>query len=974
MDLSGGNNNEMSPSAESISQFKLQTGAMSAQYNGGETAVANFDIKSGTNQLHGSMFYYGQNEALDSNTYSNKSRGISKKSLFRQHNYGYSVGGPVYIPKIYNGKNRTFFFTSFERTIYSKMSISGMNTTLPTTDFKQGDFSRLFDPNFTDNPLSGTGIGPDALGRNVIFGQIYDPLSTTRGPDGNPIRDPFPGNIIPQSRWSNVANNVINKVGITNPDLDTMFRNKATIGTCCPFFHLYTIGIKGDHDISQKHRLSGFYNHEYRIRNNSPGGRYLPVPGLPTGFFQNQYTPSRLVRLSLNSTISPTVINRLAAGYNRFRNTNESVYVDQDWAKKIGVKNTAPSFFPSMRFSGNEWQGGTIAQIGSSAAGGSFNGSWFVQDDVTVIKGAHTFHFGYQYSKYYLNSRDKNGSGVFHFSPIETDLPGFSDQTGNAFASFLLGAVHSADRNITVLYSGFRNPAHAFYAMDDWKLTPKLTLNIGLRWEIIRPFYEVTNRMSEVDLNKPNPAAGGRLGAFKFGGPFQNTNWKQLAPRIGFAYQVNDKMVVGAGYGINNTPPIRNSWSFGAFTTGYSGSIPIQAGTSPTGFVDDPAAWLDDPYPNFQGTLPDTDPGQQLYTGKTTTSPNSTRLPAVQNWNVTVQYQLPGQTVLEVAYIGNKGSRLWGGGFMNLNPLTMDFLKFGDALRAQVKNYPSLKPYPDFPDGQSLAQALRPYPQYTGLSEAYPYSVSSWYNSLQITATRHLTHGLSILAAYTFSKALGYANNARGGGSIQDTFNRGLEKSVAAYNLPQQFRLTWILELPFGQGKKFDTGNWLNHVIGGWTLSAIHQYQAGGVIGVGQSGVHVPAGFGRFRPDVTGAVQTLGGAPKGLDFFVGTPYLNPDAFTLSPRTANGVPLRVGTAPRYLPNVRGPYSASERFRMVKAFKIYERLNFSVGFAAVNPFNRHGRRIMSTNISSSNFGKMIVTGGSRRTIQLEGRMEW
>ena len=351
MDLSGGNNNEMSPSAETVSEFKLHTGAIGAQYNGGQTAVANFNIKSGTNDLHGSAFYYIQNEAFRGYSYAETSTADPvtgpEKAPKRLNNYGYAVGGPVYIPKIYNGRNKMFWYTNFERTTYSELLISGFNTTLPTTDFKQGDFSRLFDPAFTGNPASGTVVGQDALGRDVRFGQLYDPRSTRTGPDGNPIRDPFAGNIIPQSLWSNVSNNVVNTVGIGDPQLDKMVRNTGTIGTCCPTFKLYTIGIKGDYYVNQSNRISGYYNHEYRNRVNlDQGSPYLPVPGLPTANAGNQFTPSRMVRLSLDTTITPTLLNRIAGGYNRFRNSYQSVYVNEDWATQIGVKNTAPDHLP----------------------------------------------------------------------------------------------------------------------------------------------------------------------------------------------------------------------------------------------------------------------------------------------------------------------------------------------------------------------------------------------------------------------------------------------------------------------------------------------------------------------------------------------------------------------------------------------------------------------------------------------------
>ena len=976
MDLSGGNNNEMSPSAEAVSDFKLQSGAMGAQYNGGQTAVANFNIKSGTNELHGTMFYYGQNEAFNANTYANNSQGVDKKSPFRQHNYGYSLGGPVFIPKVYNGKNRTFFFTNFEKTKRSEFNISGFNTTLPTEDFKRGDFSRLFNPAFTGNPASGTVI-TNSAGQQALHGQIFDPLTTAAGPNGTVVRDPFPGNIIPQNRISTVASNVISENGgIISPTIDEMVRNTPTVGTCCPYFNLWTVGIKGDHQINDNHRLSGLYNHEYRIRNNNGGETYLPVPGIPSQTWNDQYTPSRMVRLSLNSTLSPTVINRIAAGYNRFRNSNESVFVDQDWASAIGVQNTSPSHYPQMNFSGTEWQGGELAQLGSSAAGESFNGSWILQDDVTIIKGAHTLKVGYEYRKYYLNNRAKNGSGNFNFAPNQTRLPGFSAETGNSFASFYLGAVNSANRSVSTLYSGHRNPSQAFYFADDWKVTPKLTVNLGLRWEIIQSFYEVTDRLAYLDLDLPNPGAEGHPGAIRFDNLTpQDTYWAMIGPRLGVAYRATDKLVVRAGYGLTNMPPIRNDWGFDGFTTGFSSSIPINSGTSPTGFVDDPSFWLDNPYPDLENPLPNLSPDQQLYTGQQTTSPKSTRLPYVQNWNATVQYQLPSDFVFEAAYIGNKGTRLWHSYFRQENVLPTSFLSLGDTLRENVGDHPELKPYASYPDNRSVAQALTPWPQYNNITEAYPYNSNSSYHSAQFTLTRHFSSGLGILAAYTWSKALSQSDAALiydWRGATQDYFNRGLERAVSVSSIPHVFRLTWLYELPFGAGKRFDTNSALNQVIGGWTLSGIHEYRAGNPVTVGQGGLDTPAGFGEMRPDVTGAEQTLSGASNDLDFFNGTPYLNPAGFAESPRTDNGVPLRVGTAPRNLPNIRGPHSSSESFRIVKAFRFTERFAFEFGAAMTNPLNRHGRDFVTTDISSGDFGQLRINGSGQRVIQIEGRL--
>lgn len=981
-DLSGGNNNEFSPSAEAVGEFKLQTGAIGAQYNGGQTAVANFAIKSGTNELHGSTFYYGQNEALNAFSLADKSLSSNpKKSRFRQHNYGFSAGGPVLIPKVFNGRNKAFFFTNFERTTRDNLRFSGFET-LPTPDFKRGNFSRLFDPNFTENSNSGTVIGQDALGRDVVFGQLYDPLSTTAGPDGNPIRDPFPGNIIPQSRWNPVARNVIEDVGIVDPQFDAMLRNIPRIGTSSPFFKLYIVGVKGDVNITDKHRLSGYYNHSYRERNNNGAARYLPIPGAPTSSWQLQRTPGRMVRLALNSTVSPTVLNRLAAGYNRFRNANGAPpdVVNADWASQIGIQNTAPSHFPVLRFSGTEWQGGGIAR-GRMSVGfvdDSPNGSWVVQDDLTWIRGSHSFRFGYEFKKYFYTSRSLSSSGDFTFNARSTNLPGFSTQTGHAFASFLLGAVNSASRGVTALTSGFRQPHHALYVMDDWKVTPKLTLNVGLRWEIIPSFYEVTDRMSVVDLDAPNPGANNLPGALVFPtSGIQDTYARMFGPRFGFAYQASDKMVIRGGYAMTNTPPIRNDWGYDAFTRGFNSNIPVRAGTSPTGFVDDPAMYLDQRYPDLSSPLPDLDPAQANFDSVSTTAPDAQRPGYVQNWNLTVQYELPAETVLELAYVGNKGTRLWGS-FVNgeVNGLPATMLSNGDMLRELVGDHPSFKPYPDYPDDVSVSQSLRRFPQYYSVQEAFPYNSNSNYNALQITATKHLSQGLGFLAAYTWSKTLTYVDSNGPGAyyaTIQDYFNRGLERSVASFHYPHDLKLTWVYEIPVGKGKRADLG-WANYVLGDWQFSGVHNYRSGDPLSIGQSGIESPDGFsGGIRPDATGQPYATVGAPDKVDFFEPTPYLNPSAFAESPRTGNGVPLRVGTAPRFIDGVRGPHFMSEQFRMSKAFPIYERVRFLIGMTMTNPFNRTNRYFVTTTVGESGFGELLQGGGGR-TLQLDARFEW
>jgi len=979
-DLSGGNNNEFSPSAEAIGEFKLQTGAIGAQYNGGQTAVANFTIRSGTNGLHGSAFYYGQNEALDAANLNTTVSG-AKKARFREHNYGYSVGGPVLIPKIYDGRNKTFFFTNLERDNRNQQEVSGLGT-VPTAEFKTGDFSKLLNPAYTGDPRSGTQVGTDALGRPIIFGQIYDP-STTRSVNGATVRDPFLGNIIPQNLWDPVAKNVIQKVGIQSPTLPSLLRNIPTINGQ-PVFHLQTWGLKIDHQINSKNQLSGYYNHSYRSRFNNGAGRFVPFPGPASSSWQQQITPGHLARLSLTSTLSSRVINRAAAGFNRFLNENGAYpsTINAGLASAIGLQNLPGTMFPVIQFNGpgSSLQGNSIARMGVGFADTSPNGSWIFQDDVTWIHGAHSFHIGYEYKRYFYNDRALSDAGTFTFSARQTDLPGQLTSTGNSFASFLLGAVYSSNHGIQGYSQGFRQPQHGLYFMDDWKITPRLTFNAGLRWEVIPPFYEVTNRMSEVSLAVQNPDA--KLpGALIFPNRVNDTYWRQILPRAGIVWHAKEKLVIRAGYGITSTPPIANNWGYGGFTYGFNASVKTIAGTSPTGFADDPTLYLRNPYPSLQGSLPNTDPNSANNLDVSTTARDANRPGYVQNYNFTIQYQLPYDTVLEAAYVGNKGTRMWGGspgsGYTDYNGLPSSMLAMGDILNDPVSAHPQYAPYPTFDKSLSVAQALRPYAQYGQINEQFPYNTNSNYNSLQVTVTKHLTKGLGFLAAYTFSKALGYID-ANGPAayytSVQDYYNRKLDRSITEFSTPHAFKLTWVYETPFGKGRRWNLG-WANPVLGGWQFAGIHNYSSGLPIQVAYSGFSIPVGFAPgIRPDVIGTNLTLGGAPTTTDFNVGTPYLNPAAFAPPPTTQNGVPLRPGTAPRFLPTVRGPHQMRETLRMSKRFYIHEKTFFGIGATADNPFKRTTRDFLGLDIADpSSFGKLVQRGGGR-TIQLEGRIEF
>jgi hypothetical protein len=979
MDLQGGSNNEFSPSADSVAEFKLQTGLVGAQYSGGQTSVANFVTKSGTNELHGSGYWYVQNDALRANGYNNNANNI-KRQPFKQHNYGYTVGGPVYLPKLYDGRNRTFFFHNLERTRVRNF-VSTTFSTLPVPDFKRGDFSRLFSPAFTGNASSGSTIGTDANGNPVRFGAIYDPASSANV-GGRWTRNIFPGNIIPQSRWDPVARRVLELAPITDPAFDTMLNNIPQIGTSSPVFGETMLTLKGDHQVSAAHRLSGLFNRNFRARNNSPGGRWGIPPGTPTNVYQWQETPGTLARLAYDWTVKPTVLNHAAIGYNRFGNLNQSVYVDQGWPSKIGLQNVPDTHFPALQFSGQPHQGGGIGaggRLGSQLAGGSYNGSTIAQDDMTIIRGKHNFKLGFEQRRYYYNSRPRGSeSGIFNFSPAQTGQPGFNTQTGHSFASFLLGSVSTANRNVNASYFGHRWRSTGFYFMDDWKVTRKLTLNIGLRWETIGGLLEVAKRQSALDFAKPNPRAANRPGALVFledlgRNSFQDRYWWQLSPKFGFAYAVNNKLVMRGGYGINNTPPISNGFGFGG-TNGFNSSIQVNSNTVPIRFTEDQVMRLSDRFPDFQGVLPNKDPSLSNAQGINYIARDSNRLAYVQNWNFGFQYELPRHFVLEANYVGNKGTRLEANGLDDLNALPTTLLSRGQVLTDQWSPASGVpQPFPGFTG--TVLQALRPYPQFTGIGQQFANFGTSLYNSAQLQLTRHFRSGLAVLAAYTWSKAIGFNDSAIDAETAADVFNRSLERSITRYHIPHFFKLTWIYELPIGPNKLINVPGLAGKILGGWQLTGIHNISSGSPLSVGGGPQTSP--FGAARLDLVSGQPIILNSDAPINFRGvqgGTAYLNRAAFAPPPVHPGGrnVIQRPGTLGPLLPNIRGPHTVIEDLGIWKLFRVDEHRTFEIRGVFLNPFNRVGRGGLDTNWSSPFFGQLTGQQRGGRNIELSARI--
>ena len=681
-----------------------------------------------------------------------------------------------------------------------------------------------------------------------------------------------------------------------------------------------------------------------------------------------------MIRATEDWTIAAHWLNHFGFGYNRLLNSNSSISLDQNWPSKIGLTGVAETTFPQLNFSGTTVQGGSLVPLGRSNAGVEPNGSYIVQNDTTWIHGKHNVRFGLEVRKYFYNEDPVgNTSGQFTFYPNQTGDPSNLQSTGFSFASFLLGAPGKAAEAISPVLPQSRWWNPAFYVTDDWKVSRRLTLNLGLRWDIVGGLYEIDHRSSGLDPTMPNPGADGYPGALVFlsqlhRNSFQNTNWKEFGPRFGFAYQIKPWMVMRGGYGINYSPPISNGFGLSSID-GYNGGNNFATSTR------DPVFYWDSGYPAYTHTLPVVDPTLDNGNGINYVASNSNRQPYSQNYTLGFQFLLPKSTTLSVSYVGNKGTRLSAQDFNNLNALNPKYLSLGDALLDDISLHPNIPlPYPSFTG--SVAQALLPYPQYAGGSviTQFPYWGTSHYDAAQVVLTHRTGKGLSFLVSYAFQKTLTDTDSALYyGNNSQDVYNRKLEKSVASFDHPQVLKLTWIYELPFGRGRQFlNRGGVVNQVLGGWTVTGIQNYQSGDPLYI-ESGLS-GGGYwfnGDVRGDVISGVPLYASNTNGaFDYAGGTgqAYLNPAAFAEPPTTPNGVVLRPGTSPRFFGNLRGPRNPSENFGVFKNFPFREGMFLQFRCDMINAFNRAGRADPDTNLSDPTFGQILDVGEGPREIQL------
>jgi hypothetical protein len=944
---------ENGPGVEQVGEFSVVTNSFNAEYGRTGSWFTNITIRSGTNKIHGSAFDFFDNDALNARSFFQATR-----STVRHHEGGFTMGAPVYIPKIYDGRNKTFFFFG-QQLVYYTNTNSGSLFTVPRGDFRSGDFSQLLDSANVQIP-------------------IYDPATTLSDGKGGFVREQFPGNRIPTNRISAVSQKALALV--PQPDLASAqinnFRNRTGSGT----YRNYVSTMKFDHSFSNTHKVSVTFSDQYNPR--VIAGKGYGVDSPLEGSQSPKYIHDRTGRINYDWIAKPNLLSHFTIGVDRYNNQTRQVTQFQGWDAKLGIQGVIwdQGAFPVVNFSG-----GTAGPNGFG--GGDFstnaNGRMTFTETIAWTHGRHSIKFGGNFWPEYANAREGfQSSGAFTFSNLTTSQPNNSKYTswGSSLASFLLGDLSSA--SISEPYArGERTRSYALFAQDEWRATQRLTLSIGLRWEGNGAPFEPNGTASGFSPVTANPTAGGRMGALLYAGTGTGRSgsrslsdgwYRGFGPRLGVAYQATQKTVIRASGGIYYAPGFRSRLIAYGFTNSNSTS-------SATGYT--PIYnWTAAGYPSNFPRAPFINPSFQNGQGVSSILPGTSRMPQILTWTFSIQRELARNLSVEGTYVGSHSTHLiLGGSLSNMNTLDPKNLALGNLLFQDISSSAAASagyssPYAAFTtqSTHTVGQSLRPYPQYLNVSEEWGPRGISRFNSLQLKMTKRYASGLTLLAFYTWSKNMtnsdtGPIDLGPGEGLVQNPTYRQGEVSVSTDGPPHVFVASGSYELPFGAGKKFLNKNHaLGLIAGGWQISAYVRYSSGAALAMtGGNGISA-LGYPNIRANYLGGDVFKTTNPRDFDPARDV-YLNAAAFA-TPST-----FALGNTARVLDWARGFTGKSESLSLAKRIPIKESVKAVVRADATNPFNFVRWSNPNTNITSSNFGKVTGASGGR-TIQLNATVEF
>jgi len=927
----GVNISQWVPAVDAVAEFKLQTGTLPAEYGRSGGSFMNIVIKSGTNDLHGSAYEYLRNAALDANSFFNNAGGL-RLARYQSSTYGATASGPIWLPKLYNGRNRSFFFFSFEGSREGNGLTNNLN--VPTAKMRQGDFSEF-------------------------LGVIYNPFSG-RLVNGIPMRDPVPGNIIPQSLQDPVGRNILSYYPAPNfpsPRPQTPWVQNFIYSYKWPRDY-DAIVLKFDHTVSAKNQMF--------VRINQGEGRLLfprswdNVAAGPAGSSGNRVRrPHFGVALNDTHLLSPRTTVDIRLGYAR------GIEDNKPWSD--GFDPVTLGFPASYRqvIQGLAFPTVSVTEFNQLAGSPLINDpgdTWSLQPSISMQRGRHLIKTGGEgrlIRGHFF--RNLHPSGQFSFGVNQTGGPRVdTPASGFALASLLFGFGSGSISNNTGV--SIQNLYYGLYVQDDFRVTPKLTLNLGLRWEYEGPRTERYNRTTRgfgygvrSPLQVPGlNLTGGLLYAGVDGRPrgIYDSDRNNFAPRIGFAYSLTKKVVLRGGYALSYIPVVGSVSS-----DGFSVDTPWVASTDGGMTV---INRLSNPFPT--GLLPPIGSSEGLRTlvgqGVAFVEP-ADRLPMFHNWQFDIQRELPSQMLVEVAYVGSRGVRLVAPS-ENLNGTPPEFFSMGAALRQQVSN-----PFFGVLTTGSLAgstvareQLLRPYPQFTGVSRTNPAFGNSIYHSLQIKLEKRMAHGVTALVSFTASK------NLTDLASPLTPFDRQSARAAGDFDVPQRLTIAAAWDVPVGRKRYLlsNASRLVDLLIGGWQLSTFQTYQGGFALGFGVTGGTYPNGVS-VRPNVNGDPnQGVSGPHKQrLDrYFNTTVFSRPADFTLGNLAA-----RVHT-------VRSPGMDNINVTISKDFTLREQVKLQFRGSAFNAFNHPVFGGPNTTVGNASFGRISSQANLSRQIEFALRL--
>jgi hypothetical protein len=817
----GANNIAYVPPVDAVQEFKIQTNSYDAQYGHTSGGIVNVSLKSGTNAFHGTVYEFARRKAWDANSFQNNAVGLPKGEHYLDQ-YGGQIAGPVYLPKVYNGKDKTFFLFAYEK--YRENTPRPYTLSVPAPEFASGDFSKLV----------------DGRGQRIT---IYDP-STGSSPNGNWVRNPFPGNIIPANRINSIAKNILSYFPAPNTSSPDQGYSQGNYFFDAPDKDsFYNQVLRIDQQVGARHHLAFREIRSNRLEMGWDGSNAVVGPG-EAGSLPEVRT-NDILGLEWVGILTPQLVLNARVSFSRYLGEDRGDANAGFDITKLGFPSSLAKQLPGGAFFGvynfsnyfnlGQYPSGDITNTGALAASMNYN-----------IHG-HAIKAG-------IDVRDvqyvtQNFGNALSLSAD----PGWTQQnyaqadplSGNSIASWLLGTPSSGSSAYNLL-GVYQEHYYAPWVQDDWHLSNKLTLNLGLRWDFNLPPYERFNRMNRgFDPNAPNPVdqlinrqqfpgypaiRGGLLFAGVNGQSryAADIDLRAIQPRIGLAYRLQDKLVIRGGWGRYYLNPNNNYIQ----SYGFNTSTPLV--TSNDGGRTPIPNLMSDPFPTGLLLPPGSSLGPLTFVGQGLTVVNTKFiLPNMDQFSFGFQYQLTARSRLDASYVGSRGDNLQS--TQPLNFISLDLRKQCDAWEGGVASYcQALIPNPfyqlapfngtSYYSSPSLSRATLtvPFPQFGGITVVNENAAHSWYNSFQATYEVRATDGLTLVANWTLSKQV-YQNG------YNDIQRLVPQRSIYQYDQPESVKATVVYQLPFGRGKRFfDTSSrWGSRLVSGWETNVIFGYHSG---------------------------------------------------------------------------------------------------------------------------------------------------